>query len=85
MANFISIEDNIALDRFLAEANGGAVVILAQQYLWRQRQPTAKCPHSRSGGLDYSAGRATCRTDRQTPAYRTKPRSSDSAEWRGGF
>lgn len=28
MANFISIEDNSALDRFLAEANGGAVVIL---------------------------------------------------------
>lgn len=28
MANFISIEDKTALDRFLAEANGGAVVIL---------------------------------------------------------
>lgn len=28
MANFISIEDNTALDRFLADANGGAVVIL---------------------------------------------------------
>ena len=28
MANFISIEDNSALDRFLADANGGAVVIL---------------------------------------------------------
>jgi monothiol bacilliredoxin len=28
MANFISIEDKTALDRFLAEANGSAVVIL---------------------------------------------------------
>ena len=28
MANFISIEDNAALDRFLADANGSAVVIL---------------------------------------------------------
>lgn len=28
MANFISIEDNTALDRFLAESNGGPVVIL---------------------------------------------------------
>lgn len=28
MANFISIEDNTALDRFLAEANGAAVVIM---------------------------------------------------------
>jgi bacillithiol system protein YtxJ len=28
MANFISIEDNTTLDRFLADANGGAVVIL---------------------------------------------------------
>ena len=28
MANFISLEDNTALDRFLADANGGAVVIL---------------------------------------------------------
>ncbi len=28
MADFIPIEDNTALDRFLADANGGAVVIL---------------------------------------------------------
>ena len=28
MANFIPIEDNSALDRFLADANGSAVVIL---------------------------------------------------------
>jgi len=28
MANFISLEDNTALDRFLADANGGAAVLL---------------------------------------------------------
>ena len=28
MANFISIDDNATLDRFLADANGGAVVIM---------------------------------------------------------
>src|SRR5204862_8252113 len=28
MANFISIENNTALDRFLADANGGAEVIM---------------------------------------------------------